>query len=412
MNNSWIYNCISERLGGALFEKNSGYKFEIIKQVKKVFIESHPNIALMDFGIGDPNDIAPKCAIETLEEYSHKWQYGGYADNGAEFFKASICKYMRSLFHIEDLTHENILPILGIKSGLCLLAGALINENDLVAYTVPGYGVFATQTQYLLGKTLPLKLTRENNFLPDLKSLSEEIKKNIKILVLNYPNNPTGAVATKQFFEEIVHLALKYHWIVIHDAAYSALSFETPISILEILNAKACCIELHSMSKGFNMTGWRIGWLCGNKTIVKACEMYKTNCDSGQFLAIQKAACEALKIEKDWLPPLRDKYKLRLSHLVDILNRYGFNVSMPKAGFFLYVRAPQKAIKSEQKFTFTNAEECSHWFLTQLGIVVVPWDESGKFLRFSVTFRTNDETNFFKELVHRLKDYTFLFENN
>ena len=410
MNNSWIYSRIAERLGGASFEKVSGYKFEAIKQAKKDFQQKHPKSSLLDFGIGEPNDAAPICAINELKACCGDWQYSLYADNGADFFKASVCEYMQSLFNVNTLNEQNILPILGIKSGLCLLAGTLINTGDLVAYTVPGYGVFATQTQYFGGKTLPLKLTQENNFLPDLNVLDEVTKENIKILVLNYPNNPTGAIASRTFFEEVVQQALKYHWIVIHDAAYSALSFEKPISILEIPRANECCVELHSMSKGFNMTGWRLGWLCGNEVIVKACAMYKNNCDSGAFLAIQKAASEALKSANTWLPTLRNKYQRRLKNLSAVLKTFGFNASIPKAGFFLYVNAPKKAInlKTGQSFEFASAETACHWLLNTFGIVVVPWDDCGAFLRFSVTFRTENETSFFEMLAQRLKDYQFL----
>lgn len=410
MNNSWIYSRISERLGGALFEKQSGYKFEAIKQAKKNFQQKQPDALLLDFGIGEPNDTAPLCAINELKACCGDWQYSGYADNGAEFFKASVCEYMQTLFNVNILKSTSILPIIGIKSGLCLLAGTLINPGDLVAYTVPGYGVFATQTQYLGGKLLPLKLSQENNFLPNLDTIDEDTKQSIKVLVLNYPNNPTGAIASRAFFEDVVQQALKYHWIVIHDAAYSALSFEKPISILEIPRADECCVELHSMSKGFNMTGWRMGWLCGNEVVVKACAMYKNNCDSGQFLAIQKAASVALKSAQTWLPALRNKYESRLNRLVEVLKKFGFNAIVPKAGFFLYVNAPKKVIftKTSDCFEFPTAEACCHWLLNKLGIVVVPWDDCGAFLRFSVTFRTPNEASFFETLAHRLKDYQFL----
>jgi len=409
MSKEWIYDCISERLGGALFEKESGYKFEFIKQAKKVFLQNNPTIPLIDFGIGEPNDLAPQCAIDTLKTYCSDWQYGGYADNGADFFKASVCEYMQTLFNVNTLNSQNILPILGIKSGLCLLAGTLINPGDLVAYTTPGYGVFATQTKYFGGKLLSLKLSQGNNFLPNLNALNEATKESIKILVLNYPNNPTGAIAPRAFFEEVVQQALKYHWIVIQDAAYSALSFETPISILEIPRANECCVELHSMSKGFNMTGWRLGWLCGNEIIVKACAMYKNNCDSGQFLAIQKAASEALKSANTWLPHLRNKYQRRLNDLSAILKAFGFQPNVSKAGFFLYVNAPKKVIstKTGNCFEFPTAEACCHWLLNTLGIVVVPWDDCGAFLRFSVTFRTENEASFFVMLADRLKGYRF-----
>ncbi len=408
MNNPWVYNAVADRLGGARFEQHLGYKFEQIKRAKRDFLLQHPQIKLLDFGIGEPLDVPPNTVVQTLQATCGQLEYNGYADNGADFFKESIQRYMQKTLEV-SLNKSEILPILGIKSGLTLLAGTLINPGDWIAYTTPGYGVFATQTRYFGGKTYALPLTHERQFLPDLDAIPEAIKRKIKILSLNYPNNPTGSVATSAFYEHVVEMALRYHWIIIQDAAYTALSFEKPLSILQIPHAKECCIELHSMSKGFNMTGWRLGWLCGNSTLIKACSTYKNNCDSGQFLAIQKAACMGLDNTDTWLPQLRQKYQQRLNHLADILQKNHFHFYSPQAGFFLYVTAP-KSISSKvdgSAIYFKTAEEFSQWLLNKLGIVVVPWDDCGAYVRFSVTFKSSDETTYFSELQKRLSQFIF-----
>lgn len=408
MNEPWIYNAVADRLGGAQFEKNLGYKFERIKQTKRNFLAHHPQIKLLDFGIGEPLDIPPREVLETLQKTCGMLEYNGYADNGADFFKESVQHYMQKTLNV-SLTKSEILPILGIKSGLTLLAGTLVNPGDWVAYTTPGYGVFATQTLYFGGKTYALPLIPERQFLPDLDTLPERIRQKIKVLSLNYPNNPTGSVATTAFYERVVEMALHYHWIVLQDAAYTTLSFGKPLSILQIPHAKECCIELHSMSKGFNMTGWRLGWLCGNDIILKACSVYKNNCDSGQFLAIQKAACAGLDNADAWLPQLRQKYQQRLEHLANILQKNNFQFYRPAAGSFLYVTAPKSVSSKTDGSTacFNTAEEFSQWLLNKLGIVVVPWDDCGAYVRFSVTFKNSDEVAYFSELQKRLAQFIF-----
>ena len=408
MNESWVYYAVANRLGGAKFEQCLGYKFERIKQAKRDFLAKHPYVKLLDFGIGEPLDVPPHTVVQALKATCGQAEYNGYADNGADFFTESVQRYMQKTLNVE-LGKNEILPILGIKSGLTLLAGALINPGDWVAYTQPGYGVFATQTQYWGGNVYALTLTPERQFLPDLEAIPEPIKHKIKILSLNYPNNPTGSVATTAFYKHVVEMALRYHWIVVQDAAYTALSFEDPLSIFQIPHAKDCCIELHSMSKGFNMTGWRLGWLCGNEVIVKACSTYKNHCDSGQFLAIQKAACAGLDNAQAWLPQLRQKYQQRLIRLADILQKHHFKVYQPAAGFFLYVAAPLSVSSKTngRAILFKTAEDFSQWFLDTLGISVVPWEANGPYVRFSVTFKTSDEETYFSELQNRLAKFSF-----
>lgn len=408
----WVRKKIAKRLGGSSFDNTPLYKFAIIKQLKQDFIKKNPETILLDFGIGEPDGPPPACAIDTLRKTCNQQAYNGYADNGASFFIQSVQRYLQNLFGISHLTELEILPVLGIKSGLTLLAGTLIDPGDWIACTIPGYNVFATQAAYLGGHIYPLELNASQNFLPNLEAIPEEIRSKIKVLCLNYPNNPTGAVATIAFYQKVIAFAQKYQWIILQDAAYSALSFESPISILQIEGASEYCIELHSLSKGFNMTGWRIGWICGNKTIISACAKYKNNCDSGQFLAIQKAAAIALDNADSWLPVLRTKYYNRLQQLHKILKKHHWITYPTQAGFFLYAQAPMKILTTSNQYikSFNSAKTCAYWLLEQLGIVVADWDECGPYLRFSATFKTKDDISFLQLLDGRLSNFIFNYE--
>ena len=203
-------------------------------------------------------------------------------------------------------------------------------------------------------------------------------------------------------------MAQKYHWIILQDAAYGALAYREHLSILQIPGANECCVELHSMSKGFNMTGWRLGWICGNELLIKACSLYKNHCDSGQFLALQKAASVGLDQANVWLPKLKEKYLRRLHRLREILCEVGLKCEIPEAGFFLYAKAPKQIIFHEKISEIDSAQEACQWLLVNLGIVTVPWDDCGAFLRFSVTFRSENEEDFFQEVKQRLSPYRFI----
>ncbi|MFN7139732.1 MAG: aminotransferase class I/II-fold pyridoxal phosphate-dependent enzyme, partial [Limisphaerales bacterium] len=234
-----------------------------------------------------------------------------------------------------------------------------------------------------------------------------------KVLVINYPNNPTGASATPEFFAEVVAFAKKHNIVVIHDAAYAALVFEgAPLSFLATPGAKEVGIELHSTSKTFNMTGWRCGFVVGNELLVKAYGDVKDNTDSGQFLAIQHAAAYCFD-HPEITEKISAKYSRRMSGLVDVLKKSGFEVRKPKGSFFLYVKAPKVAKKDDgHRIEFKNAEEVSQWLITEKLLSTVPWDDAGAYLRFSVTFVARDqadETRVLNEIGQRLSDVEFEF---
>jgi LL-diaminopimelate aminotransferase len=279
--------------------------------------------------------------------------------------------------------------------------------------TTPGYPVFGTHAKYYGGLVHNLPLTEQNRFLPDLNSVPAEILAKAKVLVLNYPNNPTGASATPEFFEKVVAFAQKNQLVVIHDAAYAALVFEgKPLSFLATPGAKDLGLELHSASKTFNMTGWRCGFVVGNALLVKAYGDVKDNTDSGQFLGIQHAAAYGFD-HPEITEKIAAKYSRRMDLLVSALQTCGFQVTKPKGSFFLYAKAPKAAAtKTGQRLTFATAEDFSQWLLTEKLISTVPWDDAGAYLRFSVTFTAKtqaDEAKAMAEIQSRLAGLTFEF---
>jgi LL-diaminopimelate aminotransferase len=279
--------------------------------------------------------------------------------------------------------------------------------------TTPGYPVFGTHAKYYGGTVYNLPLEQENQFLPNLHSVPAQALQKAKVIVLNYPNNPTGASATPEFFAEVVAFAKANNLVVIHDAAYAALVFEgKPLSFLATPGAKDVGIELHSTSKSFNMTGWRCGFVAGNELLVRAYGDIKDNTDSGQFLAIQHAAAYAFD-HPEITESIAGKYSGRMNTLVGVLNKAGFNAKKPKGSFFLYVEAPRAVVKKDgKKLEFKTAEDVSQWLIMEKLISTVPWDDAGHYLRFSVTFvarNLSEESRILGEIDKRLGEQKFLF---
>jgi LL-diaminopimelate aminotransferase len=254
--------------------------------------------------------------------------------------------------------------------------------------TVPGYPVAGTHTKYYGGEVQRLPLLAKNGFFPDLDSIGEDLRRRAKLLVLNYPNSPTGRVATREFYERVIDFARKHEIVVVQDAAHMMLTYEgEPLSFLSVPGAKDVGVEVHSLSKGWHMIGWRIGWVCGNERIVQAFADVKDNSDSGQFIATQKAAVAALD-DASIPQAVRAKYRRRLEKLVQTLTRVGFDCQMPGGTYFLYTPSPRGI---EGGANFDNAEQASQYLIEEHSIVTVPWDDAGSFLRFSVTYEAPNE---------------------
>ena len=411
MNNCFLQENFSDRLGGNTFgTDNTVYKFEKIKRAKREAMDKHPGIELIDMGVGEPDDMAFPEVVSSLAEEAARWENRTYTDNGIDEFRNAVKRYMKELFNVDLHAQQNICHSIGSKSALTLIPACFINPGDLSIMTIPGYPVMGTWTKYLGGDVVNLPLTNKNNFFPDLESLSPDHAKRAKLLYLNYPNNPTGTVATKEFYQKAVNFALENKILIVSDAPYAALNFKgNPLSLLSIPGAMDTAIELHSMSKGFNMTGWRLGWVCGNSPAVNAFAHVKDNADSGQFAAIQKAAVKALENHTEITPKICEKYNRRLTILTNILNEIGFNAKAPEGSFFLYVNIPGGTCNGT---AFESGEAFSQWLIKEKLISTVPWDDAGSYIRFSGTFiakNREDEERVLNELKNRLQNESFVF---
>jgi LL-diaminopimelate aminotransferase len=415
MSDSYIQSLFAERIGGRQYGKSTAiYKFEKIKRAKRAALAAHPGAEIVDMGVGEPDEMAFPEVVAKLHEAALKPENRGYADNGDSVLKAAAARYLERVCGVGGINPETeVVHSIGSKAALSILPAALINPGDYVLMTTPGYPVFGTHAKYYGGLVHNLPLTEAGNFLPDLDTIPDDVLRKAKVLVINYPNNPTGASASPEFFAKVVDFARRNNVVVIHDAAYAALVFEgKPLSFLATPGAKEVGIELHSTSKSFNMTGWRCGFVAGNELLVKAYGDVKDNTDSGQFLAIQHAAAYCLD-HPEITEKIAAKYSRRMEALVGVLRGAGFNARKPKGSFFLYVDAPKAVTaKGGARREFRNAEEGSQWLITEKLISTVPWDDACACLRFSVTFATRDpadEKRVLAEIATRLGDVKFEF---
>lgn len=410
MSDPYFQSLFADRIGGVGYGKGTEiYKFEKIKRAKRLALAEHPERSLVDFGIGENDEMAPESVRVAMAKEINNTANRGYADNGIVAYKEAVARFMQRNFGVTLDPAKEINHCIGSKPALAMMPAAFINAGDITLMTVPGYPVSGTHTRYYGGTVHRLPLLAENNFFPDLESIPTSVRERAKLLVLNYPNSPTGRVATREFYERVIEFALKHKIVVVQDAAHIMLTYEgEPLSFLSVPGAKDVGVEIHSMSKGFHMIGWRIGWVCGHERIVQAFADIKDNSDSGQFIAIQKAAAAAL--DDDGIPrQVRAKYHRRLQKLVDVLTRCGFDCKMPGGSYFLYTKSP-KGVGGGP--SFANAEAVSQYLITEHSICTVPWDDAGPFLRFSVTYEGLSEAAedaLMQETEKRLKNLKLVF---
>lgn len=405
-------NKIAQRLGGESFGEDTAiYKFEKIKRLKAEAAKIMPELKLIDMGVGEPDQPADETVVAILNEESGKACNRFYSDNGIPEYQIAAASYMERVYNVKGLDpFANIVHGIGTKPILAMLPLCLINPGDISLMTVPGYPVLGTYTQYLGGEVYRLPLTEDNDFYPDLEGIPEEVCRRSKVLYINYPNNPTGQVATEDFFEKVIHFAKKKDVAVIHDAAYAALTYDgtKPLSFLSMPGAMGVGAEIQSMSKAFNMTGWRLGFLAGNQKLVSAYANIKDNTDSGQFRAIQKAGVYALS-HTELTETICEKYSRRFDLLVPALNELGFHAKKPKGSFYCYVEKPMGAKNGVQ---FNTAFEAAEYLIMKANVSVVPWDDCGGYLRFSVTFEADGvdgERAIINELKQRLEGLGLTF---
>jgi LL-diaminopimelate aminotransferase len=386
-----MQSLFAARIGGASFGTSDAiYKFEKIKRAKAAARAAHPGVELLDFGVGEPDQMAPQAIRDALKAAVDSPDNRGYADNGVDAFKQAAAEYLRTFFNVRDIDwRTEINHSIGSKPALAMLPLAFVNPGDVVLTTVPGYPVMATHAAYLGGEVVKLPLARDDGFQPDLQAIAPDIAKRAKLFYVNYPNNPTGAPPSEAFFDALIAFCERHNILIVQDAAYATLVYgREPLSILSRPGGKENAVELHSMSKSYNMTGWRLGFVCGHARAVQAYAEIKDNCDSGQFKAIQVAACAGIA-DRQLADSIRAHYESRLRKLVAVLHAAGATAEMPGGTFYLYVPAPRGAGPQ----AFASAEAASQYLIREHLVSTVPWDDAGAFLRFSATFESRNEAD-------------------
>ncbi|MCC6026114.1 MAG: LL-diaminopimelate aminotransferase [Caldimicrobium sp.] len=343
------------------------YLFVEIDRLKNEKLKKGADI--IDLGIGDPDLPTPSEIVEVAKKALENPAFHRYPSNqGSEFFRKSCANYMKRRFGVEFDPETEVSALIGSKEGIAHFPLAFVNPGDVVLCPEPAYPVYHLGTLFAGGEPYYLPLLWENDFFPDFGSIPKEVLERAKILWLNYPNNPTGAVATREFFAEAISFAKRYGLILAHDAAYVEMYFEEPaLSIFEVDGARDVAIEFHSLSKTFCMTGWRIGFAVGKKELVQGLAKVKSNIDSGVFTAIQYAGAYALDNLERIVPPLRAIFKERRDYLARALHELGFELKIPQATFYLWVKVPKG---------FTSTEFCRK-LLEELDIVVTPGNGFG-----------------------------------
>lgn len=405
-----LQSLFAERIGGRNFGTSTEiYKFEKIKRAKQAAREARPDVELLDFGVGEPDRMAPEPIREALKRAVDDPANRGYADNGIREFREAAARYMKNFFGVTDLDPDTeINHCIGAKPALALLPLCFVNPGDVTLTTVPGYPVLATHTGYLGGEAIKLPLLKENSFFPDLTSIDPAVAGRAKLFYVNYPNNPTGAAPTEAFYDALIAFARKHNILIVQDAAYATLIYgRDRLSIFNRPGGKDVALEIHSMSKSYNMTGWRLGFVAGQAKAVRAFAEMKDNIDSGQFKAIQVAACAGIE-DIALSEAIRAHYQARLERLVACLKKHGFDAAMPGGTFYLYVPAPKGAGNK----SFADAEEASQYLIRECSVSTVPWDDAGAYLRFSATFESageEDDARVMAELDRRLEEADLKF---
>ena len=298
---------------------------------------------IIDLGIGDPDIPTPNFIIEAMNKAMRQPKNHRYPlDAGLPEFRGAIAKWFNERYGVALNPDDEILPLIGSKEGIAHMPLAFVNPGDVVLVPDPCYPPYKSGTLFAGGEVVLMPLTEENHFLPDLKAIKPIALDKARLIFINYPNNPTGAVCDKGFFKDVIDLAKQHNIIVCHDAAYSEMGYDgyKAPSIFEIEGAKDVAIEFHSLSKTFNMTGWRLGFACGNPDIVAALAKVKSNIDSGAFFAIQWAGVAAFQNYDTHMASVLRIYEDRRDVLVEGLKSLGWDVDRPKATFYVWFKTP------------------------------------------------------------------------
>ncbi len=352
---------------------------EIDKKIKE---KRKEGVDVISLGIGDPDQPTPKNIVEKMckqvrNPENHRYpSYYGHPE-----FRRTIKQWYEKRFGVELDPDTEVLPLIGSKEGLAHICFAIVDPGDTVLVPDPGYPVYNTGTILAGGNRCLMPLKVENNFLPDLDGIDLRMAKAAKMMFISYPNNPTAATADLAFFERIVKFASEYEIIVCHDNPYSEITFEgyKAPSFLQVEGSKEVGVEFHSLSKTYNMTGWRVGFAVGSAEVIEALGRVKTNIDSGIFNAIQLAGIEALSGPQESVTRMCQIYQKRRDLVIDALNRMGWNLPKTRASIYIWVPVPEQ---------FTSASFATY-MLNEAGVVLSPGNAYGPsgegYVRISLT---------------------------
>ena len=371
------------------------YLFAEIDEMKKKKVEE--GVEVIDFGVGDPDMPTPKHIVEAMKKAVEKPENHKYPSyEGMLEFRTAVAEFYKRRKGVDLNPEEEVIALIGSKEGIAHLPLAFVNDGDYVLVPDPGYPVYYSSTILADGKPYKIPLKKENDFLPNFDEIPSDIAKKAKIMFLNYPNNPTSAVAEKEFIKSAVDFCIDNNIILAHDFAYGEITFDgyKAKSFLEVDNAFEVCIEFNSLSKTFNMTGWRIGFAVGNPEILKGLLKVKTNVDSGVFQAVQEAGIVALRSDDSVIDGICKVYQERRDVLVKGLKEIGLNVEKPKATFYVWCEVPDGYTSVE----FTKK------LLNEAGILVTPGVGFGEYGEGFVRFALTRDVSVIEKAIERLKN--------
>ncbi len=348
---------------------------------------------IVNLGIGDPDQPPPRLLLETMKAHLRDEGVHQYSSSqGIEEFRSAVASFMKKRYGLALENREICLGI-GSKELIAHMPLALTNPGDVVLCPEPGYPPYRSGTLFALSEPYVMPLRKERGFLPDLDSIPADVLKRAKILYVNYPNNPTGAVAPREFYAKCVEFAKAHGLLVVSDEAYAELYYgKPPCSFLELPGARDVGVAVHSMTKTFSMAGWRVAWVCGNAEVVEIIRGFKANCDSGQFMGFQKAVAKVLTKGTGDMKSIRAMYKRRRDLFVKGCRKLGWDVTSPEAGLYIWFEVPAKGLTSMQ-----FAERA-----LEAGVIMLPGSGFGQaaegFMRVALTV-TEDRI---REAVKRL----------
>jgi len=364
---------------------------------KLIAAKKEAGVDVISLGIGDPDRPTPVHIIETLVREANNPANHQYPSSvGMLTYRQAVAHWYQNRFGVELDPETEVVSLLGSKEGIAHISWCYLNPGDTVLVPDPGYPVYSGGAILAGAEPYYLPLEPEKGYLIDFKSIPRDLAKRAKILFVNYPNNPTGAVAGEAFYREVIEFAREYEILVCHDAAYSDVSFDgyKPPSFLQFPGAKEVGIEFHSVSKTYNMTGWRVGWAAGNAKAVEALGRLKSNIDSGVFQAIQYAAAAGLTGPQDIVTEQNAVYQERRDILIEGLNSLGWNLEKPKATFYVWAPVPRGY----------TSESFAELVLAKAGVVITPGTGYGRngsgYFRMALTI----EKERIQEALERIKN--------